>query len=495
MGQIRFVAHPAHLLQDYADLDEAYVTGPDQVPWSRQIRIEQGQIVCQHELDQSSALFLPWPVEGFGRPILGTTTLMERDEPYQLQVELARGKINQVRNQLLDWSAVGLTVDEPTQQLVSRAQRRFLSAVASQDDPATAASEAEQALVHAVQAAEQIAATFVQRALANRHRQEPQIPTLLCCSLLEPPPNGGLSDSYLEAFSGAALPFNWREIEPAEGEYHWESCDSLVNWCLENRLEARGGPLVQLAPRSLPDWLWLWERDYPNLVHFMSDFIETTISRYKDKVRVWEVTGRANSAEILSLNEEQLLRLTVKALEVARQADPNAQYVIRIDQPWGQYLARGRRQLSPLHYADTLLRAELGIAEIDLEIGMGYLPGGTPRDLMELSRLLDLWSLLGAPLGLTLAFPSASGPDAQASHEATCATDAWRMPWSEKAQAEWARQCVCLALAKPNVRFVAWTYFSDAQKHEWPHAGLVRPDGTAKAALGELTRIRSQYLR
>ncbi len=37
-------------------------------------------------------------------PLVGTATLAERPAPYMLAVELARGKLNDIRNQLSDWS-------------------------------------------------------------------------------------------------------------------------------------------------------------------------------------------------------------------------------------------------------------------------------------------------------------------------------------------------------------------------------------------------------
>ncbi len=41
-------------------------------------------------------------------PIVGTATLAERIAPYMLAVELARGKLNDIRNQLSDWLQMGL---------------------------------------------------------------------------------------------------------------------------------------------------------------------------------------------------------------------------------------------------------------------------------------------------------------------------------------------------------------------------------------------------
>jgi hypothetical protein len=496
MGELRFTVHPLELLEVYAPFDQAYVTGHDLLPTSKQILVEKGQLICRHSVGQSATFFLPWPVEGFGRPMLRTATLLDRPQPYQLQVELARGKLNQVRSQLAEWQLAGLEPSPASDEALHQAMRHLVRAVAQQHDPATAASESDSALHYALIAAECLTRDYTRQALAWRHRQYPQLGTLLACSLGHSPLQRKWHRKLLSAFNSAVVPVNWKHIEPNEGEYCWDAYDRQVRWCQKYRLVTRGGPLLNFGPEGIPDWLWLWEGDFANLVSFVSDFVETVVSRYLGKIRVWVVTSGANSTDLLSLNEEQRLRLTVKILEVARQIDPDAQFVIRIDQPWGQYAAARSDQLSPLDFADALLRADLGLSGVDLEIAVGYQPGGVvPRDLMEFSRLLDRWAALGAPLQLTLGFPSSSNPDPQAKRKVLPAAGAWRRAWDEKAQAEWLGDIIRLALAKPPIQGIALTHFSDAEVHDWPHAGLLRADGTPKPAFEELVRIRREHLR
>ena len=81
--------------------------------------------------------------------------------------------------------------------------------------------------------------------------------------------------------------------------------------------------------------------------------------------------------------------------------------MISFDQPWAEYLAKEDFDLSPLHFADALVRADLGVAGVAMEMNLGYWPGGTqPRDLLAISRHLDRWSLLGIPLLAYLTLPS-----------------------------------------------------------------------------------------
>jgi hypothetical protein len=496
MGELRFAVHPPELLDAFPGFDQPYVTGHDLVPSPSHCSIDNGQLVCRHSVGQSAVFVVPWRVERFGKLLLRTATLLDRTEPYQLQVELARGKLNQVRNQLADWQSVGLAPSAESRESVEHAIRHFVRAVAHQDDPPTTAFEAGQALSHALEAAERLTADYTRQALAARHRQYPQFSTLLSCCLGHAAPQKKWGPSFLSAFNSAVVPINWKHIEPHEGEYRWDAYDRQVKWCQKHRLITRGGPLLDFGPEGIPDWLWLWEGDFDNVVSFVSDFTETVVSRYLGKIRVWEVTNRANSGDLLSFNEEQRLRLTVKILEVARQIDAEAQFVIRVDQPWGHYAAGRTDQLSPLDFADALLRADLGLGGVDLEISFGYSPGGaTPCDLMEVSRLLDRWSMLGVPLQLTLAFPSSEVPDPNAVRKVVVPPNVWRRSWDEQAQADWLAELVTLALAKSTIQAIAWAHFCDADEHDWPHAGLLRADGTPKPAFDQLARIRREHLR
>ena len=89
-------------------------------------------------------------------------------------------------------------------------------------------------------------------------------------------------------------------------------------------------------------------------------------------------------------------------------------------------------QLGPLHLCDYLLRSDLGISSVAIEIAPGYTsPGSHLRDLFEFSRLLDLYSLLNVPLHLHMAVPSATGPDPKADPTIHVDVAQWPVPPDE----------------------------------------------------------------
>ena len=141
----------------------------------------------------------------------------------------------------------------------------------------------------------------------------------------------------------------------------------------------------------------------------MCKFVETAVRRYRSRIRRWQLTAASNCASVLSLTEDELLGLTYRLAEAARQVDPSLELVVGIAQPWGEYMALADRTHSPFIFADTLIRSGLNLAALDVELVMGVTPRGSYcRDLLEMSRLLDLYALLGVPLRVTLGYPSSA---------------------------------------------------------------------------------------
>jgi hypothetical protein len=196
-----------------------------------------------------------------------------------------------------------------------------------------------------------------------------------------------------------------------------------------------------------------------------------------------------------SLTEEQRLRLAVLAVEVTREADPRTPVVLSIDQPWGEYMGRQESDLSPLHFADALVRAELGLAGLMIEINLGYHPGGTqPRDLLDFSRQIDRWSCLGLPLLVSLTIPSDTKPDPQARGTAQIVPTTGDGQWTAAKQAAWAAELTSLMMSKPLVQAVFYNQLHDSQPHEFAHGGVFDADSHAKPALASMNAARRLYL-
>ncbi len=131
MGMMRFRVFPRERITEEM-AQQAYLSGLDRTPWPVRTSIEGGQILFQRSVSDSANVHVPWPVEGYGQLTLTSGSLMERPEPYWLPLELARGTIVQVRNQLSDWEVIGLAVPAAVHTKLAAAVERFSRAAVEQ---------------------------------------------------------------------------------------------------------------------------------------------------------------------------------------------------------------------------------------------------------------------------------------------------------------------------------------------------------------------------
>ena len=221
-----------------------------------------------------------------------------------------------------------------------------------------------------------------------------------------------------------------------------------------------------------------WEGDLPTLAAFMCDFLETVIGRYKGDIRRWVVCAGFNQTDALGLDDDDRLRLAFRLFEAAAQIDPNLELVLSVAQPWGDYLVNENQTISPLTFPDDMIRAGLQVSAVELEIRDGIVPRGSlPRDLLDTSRVLNLFGLLGVPIEVVLSLPSSNEADPQAAvHGQSVWLPAYRAGLSPEGQAEWGASFAALALCTPHVRAVTWDHWSDAEPHLTPSGGLDRRD-------------------
>ena len=502
MGLIRFAVHPASLLEDWPEVYRGYLSGSDGRVFPTRIEVADQIVGCRRTTSESCKFHVAFPVRDFGRPFVNTASLPEREQPYLLVVELARGKIVQIRNQASAWELAGMQIPAAFGPPSKAAHLAFARAASSQSDPERATELANEALHHAFRAAEALTLGYSTQALAGRLQRYGSLPASVGCELQSAIPHPDANELFTAAFNSATVAVPWRAIEAVEGEYNWDPIDRQLEWCEQQKGEKNGkllihgGPLIDLGPDGLPPWLARWEHDVFNLRSFVCDFVETAITRYVGRIRIWEVAARANSGGTLALNEENRLMLTAGVLGVAKQIDEEAQLIIRVDQPWGDYQARGQHRLSPLQFVDALHRSGVGLAGVNLELAMGYLPRGSARrDLMEISRLIDAWSVLNLQIHVTLACPSSGDDDPLSYPDWEVDSRLWPTACAEDNQAEYLDRVMELLLAKPSVAGVFLPHFSDAEPHQFPFAGVLRSDGTPKPALERIITQRQRHKR
>jgi hypothetical protein len=494
MGQMRFTApHPERITPFL--LERAYIAGMDSIPWLSTAEWDGSTLTVSRDIRESGNLHIPWPVAGHGELMLSTASLMERRAPYLLPLELARGTLNRIRNQCANWQLQGLQVSDSSNRQLNVAAQQFAIAATTQVDPRRAAEAAERTLSLALDAARMLVDEFTTQVFAARAQQGPQNPKLLGGNIGYRIMDERATRRILRAFNSAVVPAHWKSIELDQGRFDFQAAERQLQFCRDQGLRVIGGPLLDLSRANLPDWMTLWEGDYDMAQPSIMKFIQSTIEKLRGQVHVWNVAAGINVADALHLSEEQRLRITVDAIELVRKLDGKVPMLVTFDQPFAEYLAHEDYELSPLHFADTIVRAELGVAGLGLTFNLGYAPGGTTeRDLIELHRLIDQWSGLGLPLVIFLTAPSSDDVDPQAAAGVRTIPQAVAGGHSRDSQTEFVTRTLPLLLTKPMVHAVVWNQLFDDQPHTYPYGGLFDNRGKKKRAIRALSALRRQYL-
>ena len=413
MGLIRFSVAQAGRFSTEA-LARAYMAGMDEVPWpTRVVATDDGLIVDRPE-SESGCFYIPWTVDGFCEMTLSTASLMERARPYLLEVELARGTLNRIRNQLATWEQAGLVIPEPIRKRLSNITEVFSRAATSQPDQKKAATLASEVLSEALSLTVALGAAYAQQALSIRHASGNKLVTLLGANLGEKPLEKRVAEHFTRTFNSAIVPMAWNQLAPDEDDYRWDLTETQLKWCKTNDMKICSGPLVSLDGENIPDWLVLWEDDLENLTGLIAQHVRAVVQRFRGRLHVWQAASRVNSGSFLGLSRQDTMRLAIFIVETIREIDPQTPVVISFDQPWGNPKSSQDTEL-PVYLADTLVRSNLGLAGVGLEMKVGYHPNGSSlRDVIEFSRQLDRWAMLGMPLLISLVVPGGEGTDPEA---------------------------------------------------------------------------------
>lgn len=484
MGITQFhVPQPDRLTAD--TVRQCYMQGLEEIPWQSKNTLQGEQLSVQRSTSESGCLFVPWPIPGRGRITLSTTCLRESDNVYQLPVELARGTVGRMRNQVELWKQLGIPVSDDVVKRVQLATRALGRAATSQGNVASASQAAEQAISDSLDAIDLMVLSFNEFALNRSGKRN-----VFLGANLGVRPGRDFPTELLGAVNTSVVPFSWSAAESSGADETEDCFADQLRWSRKLGLRVCGGPLLDFGENGLPDWLYLWEEDAESLQSYMLRYVETTVKRYAGKVNLWHAWRGLNNGQAMNLGEEFRLRIGVAAIEKLREHDPQTPVFVSFSQPFGEYLSRQALDLAPIHYADALVRAELGVTGFGLEINLGYWPHGTlPRDVLEISRLIDRWSTLGLPLVILLTLPSA--PMTEGANQ-TIAFGASEL--SPPEQSRLAEDIIRTCLAKQVVQGVVWNQLVDGDSTTFPQAGLFTADGTAKPLVAALQGIRRQHI-
>jgi hypothetical protein len=486
---LRFQVHHAGRAVGEMDLAGTYLVGSDGVPLRAEVEFRDSQIICAKRADGPAGLAVLWPVPGCGAILAETGRLMDREQPYNLVLELVRGRLTRINQKREDWGLFDYEGIEPVGAQIDKARDLFINALCT-DAPIEQSRVAEEALKVAFVAGEQLSQFHADLFLARRRQSHGFGKRVFGCTIDLSNAADEYRERFKEGFDFAYLPVPWRLLEPKQQSREWQILDGWVEWLTKSRVPMKMGPLVSLDSAHVPDWLSKYEGDFESVRSALLDHVRRVVERYGNYVYYWDVVSGIHAENGFNFTFEQIMELTRVTVSLVKQLAPRAQAVVDLVAPWGEYYARNQRTIPPMFYADMIAQSGVGFDGIAAQFVFGApVDGMFVRDLFQISDKLDRLGNLGKPVHIA----AVQAPSKMVVEKGGLGGGCWLKPWDETVQAKWIKGFYTIALSKPFVESVTWRDLADRPTNNLiPFGGLLREDLATKAGYKVLKDLRAE---
>ena len=484
---MRFQVFNNGKIVDKFPLCGAYLFGGDGIGIRRaQITFKNGLVKCKRPNLETAGLALLWPIDGFGRVLLPTTCLPDRERPYNLNVEVARAKLMQIVHKREDW----LFFDsiESLTDLSEEAQELFVQALQNISVPSVASKFADKSLKKAVVLSEKLAMKHADSLFETRGKSHSFGRGCFGCRIdpLEID-NPVYVEKLLELFGSATIPINWGQIESRKGSYDFSTIDACVEVLGKKKLTLSAGPLLRFSKECLPKWLVRSGAGFEKIRETAYQFVSQVVARYSGVIRAWHAISGLNVFNHFGFRFEQILEMTRAANMAVKQGNDRAFKIIEISNPWGEYYATTPNSIPPLVYMDMVVQSGIHFDAFGLQVRFGKNQSGMHvRDMMQISAILDSFGPVAKPLYITrVEVPSQDGDGL---HDGKVA-GIWHEEWKQSQQAQWIEQFYKIALSKPFVNSVTYSNLMDTEDSTIAHSGLLTDQLKPKESFRTLKRL------
>jgi hypothetical protein len=448
----------------------AHLVSLEGIPWYSRTNWHDHLLTLERATKESGTLVCPWQTGPKRWATLVSASLMEREEPYCLPVELCRGVLHRLRERSVAWQSAGYHVGQQCRRLEAQALKDFMRAAMHQSDAEQCDNAVTSALQYSYEAIDQLLEDAAPSIGAARKAMAARVPPFLGAW------SGAITLEENNAINLTRIPVVWGAVADSPRSFDWDKTDAAVN-----AAEAAGrrillGPMIRWTDEELPQWLGDQVKTFEELSAQLAQYVYAAAKRYQSRAMVIEVADRVSRPTPLGLEPMQQLQLLTDAVKAASNASPSLPRMVTIGLPFGESMATRQSELSPLHFADYLLRSESGLSAIGLEIdcaenSLGY----ATRDPLDVAKLLERWAALGQPL-LALLHVVDGVDHSSDTSRATESGGAARIVESREV-IEYAKQMTAISFSIASVQGVLWC-------PEEPLTGnpaLERGDGLAAA--------------
>lgn len=485
---MRFQVFKNSKVLDSFVLSGAYMFGSDGTSMRKvDISFSEGIIDCERVGRDTAALALLWEVEGFGRIMLPTTCLPERERPYCLNLEIARARLMQTLSRREEWSLFDESVE--LEDIWQQALDLFVKAVQRSHDPAEASLLADKSLRKAIIFSEKLAITqadiLFKARKSSRGFNRASLGIHVHDKSLD---QSGYVEGAAAISDFAVISINWAKIETAPGIYDFSDLDRSVETLTAKNMLLMAGPLLHFHKDSLPPWLFEGRPGFEDIRDAAYRFISEVVARYRRRISRWIVISGLNAWNHCAFSVEQILEMTRSANMAVKAVHPRGIRVIEVANLWGEYHAILPNSVSPVAYMDMVIQSGVTFDAFALQVRFGRNETGMHmRDMLQITSLLDYLSLLGKPLFITqVQIPS---------HRGTGDCDekvagVWHKAWDNKRQALWLDQFYRIVMSKPMVDGVVYGNLADHAESLIQHSGVLTETFKPKDGYRVLRRFR-----
>ena len=483
MGQYHFTIPDSDRFREES-IVVAQIVGLEGIPWPCKTGIEGSRLTLHRNLDLSGRLLVPFRTSGFGELALTTGTLPEMETPYLLDLELARGGLSRLRNQISIWREGGLDISPGFDERVESLIERFAQAVfIGSGDENRRVAICEAVIDETVALMFELTDEF-SRQIAALHQSQPQnVPVI--AGTVETSPDGkpaGNPDESL-AIQRMEQPVLVPGDDTDEGNgdhFDFTATARVVDWLTDETAHSVRicGPLMQFDNTSLPDWM-PQDASFEKRLDATRRMCRSFGNEFQKRIKILHVASGISGVGHQYFNYPQQLQMTLEMLESLDQSMPSTSMMVSFDQPWGERLSMATGGVQSMEIADALLRYGARISAIGLEFNLDYSPQGTlMRDSLQWVDLIDRWSQFGLPLAIYLSAPTGNPDTAPASRF----MQTIRNSTGETGYLQYLTTVFNLLVRRPAVNVIAWRRTWDSDNRRFPLGGLIDEQLQAKPA-------------
>lgn len=466
MGEFRFRL-PADWEPSDSQAKSIHVIGLDGVPSPCRVSSDgDGMLTIARNRDESGKVFLSWPFDELGEFTIGTGTLPESDTPYRLLIELTRGTLNRLRNQISIWQEGGLEFDDEVFEQVGQATR-LLSYAIMETESGQSDRGAEEALHIAMAANLRVSELFGSEVSKYRTSQH-DMPRFWFANAVD--------TSEVTPQQCTTPPFHLVQASPELADVAAESGNKRMIV----------GPFLDASPGGMKQEIvglddFFARRDY------ILNRCRKTIRNLNPSSSLLHVVSGLNGIGHRHLSYPQQTQITSDMLNLIDESQVDVPMMVSFDFPWAERLASAVGGAHPLQIADSLLRQGVPINFIGLDVNLDYWPGGSVvRDPLQWIDMIDIWSQLGLPLIFCFRMPTMAAKTMPRSGQLI---NEVRSNLSDQQRLNILETLLPMIIARPGVHGFVWRQWKDSDDERFPGGGLFTDAGDEKPILEVLRRV------